>query len=630
MLVAMYGRSSSFVLDMDRELPALVRGVFDVERNGDETFAWTGERATLSLPDIDRRVPWTCAARVRGARPPQAPLPTVYLQVDDQPGGSYPTSNDYQEIAVTAPVRPGRPGLLLTLVTDPAFVPGDSDRRQLGVQVDRLECTSHGMAWPPQTALSTALLAGGGFGLFVSFLELGLLPGTATIVMFAFLLAWVVSTAPGPYAAPFLDRLVTLTGVTVTVGIVLERAIHWSRGIRWHPAARVATAFTAGALVLKCAALLHPAKPLVDALFHAHRFEAVAAGSYFFTQPMPDGVRFPYAIGLYVSALPWSWFTSDHVALLRVLVTSAEALAGLLLYPMVTASGGIPAAAALSVILFHVTPLPYIVVGNANLTFAFGQAVALCTVAAATSWPLGRFVSAGLVVLLAASLAFLSHIATFSSLGVMLVGVAMAFLLSRVASLKNAGLVLFAATIAASVLSVVLYYGHFAEVYSTLDRVTGRATISSNAGAGTAAAAVDSGQAPAPAGPDLVERTRRALELGARAAGWPIVILAAAGLWQVGKDGWRRRLALAVVAWLASYALFLAFSVSAPVEPRFQRYADEFVDRINYATLPALVLLAAAAATSAWQRGWLMRVVAMGLCIAALFEGFRQWASWLQ
>ena len=55
-------------------------------------------------------------------------------------------------------------------------------------------------------------------------------------------------------------------------------------------------------------------------------------GRYLFTQPMPSGVRFPYAIALYVVALPFGWIVEDHVALLEVVVLVSRALAGLLLY----------------------------------------------------------------------------------------------------------------------------------------------------------------------------------------------------------------------------------------------------------------------------------------------------------
>ncbi len=65
---------------------------------------------------------------------------------------------------------------------------------------------------------------------------------------------------------------------------------------------------------------------------NAHRLDYVLAGRYFFTQVMPGGVQFPYAIALYVFASPWAAFTRDHIALLRVVVAAAEAAAGLLLY----------------------------------------------------------------------------------------------------------------------------------------------------------------------------------------------------------------------------------------------------------------------------------------------------------
>ncbi len=98
---------------------------------------------------------------------------------------------------------------------------------------------------------------------------------------------------------------------------------------------------------------------------------------YFFTQPMPGGVTFPYAIGLYVFAAPWTVFTHDHVTLLRVIVCSAQAVAGALLYPVVVKAWSDRAAALTAVVLFNVVPLPYGLVGNANLTNTFGEAVAL-------------------------------------------------------------------------------------------------------------------------------------------------------------------------------------------------------------------------------------------------------------
>src|SRR5450756_2876862 len=67
--------------------------------------------------------------------------------------------------------------------------------------------------------------------------------------------------------------------------------------------ARFAIAFSAGALYLQLLALLNPSKPLVDALFHAHRFEYVLAGRFYFTQLSTSATPFPYAIGLYLSLI---------------------------------------------------------------------------------------------------------------------------------------------------------------------------------------------------------------------------------------------------------------------------------------------------------------------------------------
>jgi len=42
----------------------------------------------------------------------------------------------------------------------------------------------------------------------------------------------------------------------------------------------------------------------------------VLSGRFYFTQTMPNGVEFPYAIALYLVAAPWSLFPDDLVSLL--------------------------------------------------------------------------------------------------------------------------------------------------------------------------------------------------------------------------------------------------------------------------------------------------------------------------
>ena len=127
-------------------------------------------------------------------------------------------------------------------------------------------------------------------------------------------------------------------------------------GVALSAAGTLAVVLSAALMYLKLLALMHPAKLLQDALFNAHNLSKVLAGTLFFVQPMPGGVKFPYAIALYVFAAPWAVFTRDHMALLRIVVSGAEAIAGILLYWAVVRSWGDRA-------LFSASPL----VGNSYL-----------------------------------------------------------------------------------------------------------------------------------------------------------------------------------------------------------------------------------------------------------------------
>ena len=75
--------------------------------------------------------------------------------------------------------------------------------------------------------------------------------------------------------------------------------------------------------------------------------------------------------------------------------------------------------------------------------------------------------------------------------------------------------------------------------------------------------------------------------------------------------------------------LFLAAAVLFPVEPQFQRYTDEYVQRVYDATAPALVVLAAAALAWAWQAGAVARLAAGAMLIAASGLAAQAWWAWL-
>jgi hypothetical protein len=121
-----------------------------------------------------------------------------------------------------------------------------------------------------------------------------------------------------------------------------------------------------------------------------------------------------------VFAAPWSIIVHDHVSLLRIVVCAAEVLAGALLYPLIVKTWRDPLAAVLAVVLVNLVTRMYGLVGNANLTNALGEAVALSTMVAASIAPGRNFWAAAGLFLLAA-LAFLSHVSTFAILAIALV-----------------------------------------------------------------------------------------------------------------------------------------------------------------------------------------------------------------
>ena len=125
----------------------------------------------------------------------------------------------------------------------------------------------------------------------------------------------------------------------IGLGAVLAvRVIERFRRERIGTAARDVVALSALACYLKLLILLHPGMPIGDGVFHAHRLEFVLAGRFYFTSLAPGNYSFPYPILLYLFAAPFSFLTSDtldRVALLRIVVTAADAAAGALLYWMV-------------------------------------------------------------------------------------------------------------------------------------------------------------------------------------------------------------------------------------------------------------------------------------------------------
>jgi hypothetical protein len=632
-LVIAFALHPDLTFDIDRSLPANATGFYPLERSRSDDFRWTARRAEIFLPGIDRGSAWTCSMRVRAGRPTDLPQPVVDIAIDGVNTVRNRPTNEFEDFEFTAPPRSRGSALILTITTTPPFTPGTADRRELGIQINRLVCSPAATGTlPPFRAVKTAVLNGAMLGLALGLAGLTFWSAVGATLLIAIAQAIPFSTNPA-YFGPYLDKAIGIAAL-VAIGLLLSRLIAglFNRQALT-PAATFVIVYSCAALYLKLIALLHPAKDLVDAVFHAHRLEWVMRGRFFFTQPMPDGVQFPYAIALYVFSAPWTIIARDHVTLLRVVVCSAEAITGALLYTLVVRSWNDKLAGVTAVVLSSLTPLPFVIVGNANLTNAFGQSMALATMIAATLLPLRpgqRFQIAALAML--ASVAFLSHVHTFGLLLGALVALALTYrLLGGSVGAPSQSIVI--ATVVATVFAVVVYYGHFGDAYRTLIRVRTTATASSSRGP---SAGVDfenertfDARRSEASRLSLYDRIERSLAACVKSVGWPIGLLTLIGIWRLAVEGARDRLGLALIAWGAAYVVFVAFGAIAPISARFDRYAAEFVGRVNYATLPALCVLAARGGAWMWRAGSVARLVSAVLLMGAVVVGGQQWLGWM-
>ncbi|MEO6221731.1 MAG: hypothetical protein ABIP90_00675, partial [Vicinamibacterales bacterium] len=530
-----YAARPALTLEMDRPTPGALTGFYDGERVGEETFAWSQRQATMQLPGLDRRGAWSCIVRLRGGRANASLLPEVTFAVDGVMAIRHQTTNDFSDIRLTLAPRNGS-GATITLNTN-TFLPGAGDTRELGVFVDRWTCAPDPafVPLPPRHVMRTAAIATTAFGavlLLMSAPATVFLTGVAAV---AGAQAIPLSRGLGPFSAfavP-IDWLAVALALALFATLLLSR-VTLRRSVS--AAGRVALFVTFGLLYLKLLALFHPSKLLVDALFHAHRLEWVLEGRYFFTQPMPSGVRFPYAIGLYVFAAPWTIVTTDLVSLLRIVVLAAEAAGALLIYKLVARCWGDRVVAATAAAFYGLVPRTFEIVGNANLTNAFGQSAAIAALAAATLLPLsqGKWKTWTCVMLLCA-FALLCHISTLTLLGAILATLVVLYRWFGRPPLRQEAWMIATALIVAGALAVVLYYSHFGDAFRSAARV--RAT----AGAATTPTAL-----PTPV--FLTTRVADVARVSVQSIGWPLVLLAMPGVVFWLRRGWRDRLGLAIAA----------------------------------------------------------------------------------
>ena len=304
--------------------------------------------------------------------------------------------------------------------------------------------------------------------------------------------------------------------------------------------------------------------------------------------------------------------------LLRIVVTAAEAFGGLLIYGLIARGWGDRTVAATAAVLCALVPITFEVVGNANLTNAFGQSAALAALAAATLFPLSRGQwKTWIVLVLLCAFALLCHISTFTLLSAILATLVLLYRFFARPPLRTEAWLLGGAFIAAGVVSVVLYYGHFGEAFLSAARV--RATSGSVS---------TTTRLPTPV--SMTTRVADAARISVQSVGWPLVLLAVPGVVIWVKRGWRDRLGLAIAALTITFFVFAGSVAVTPVEQGFYRYALEFVTRVTLATYPAIVMWAALGAVSAWRHGGLARIAGVVLIVAAIATAGDAWIEWIR
>ena len=602
-LALFYAAGGGLRAEMNVDLPRLVTGVYRTEYDAASglTFAWTGAEAGLRLPGLDRRVPWTFTARLRAAGPAGTPNPVVAFSVDGAQVQTAETTTTFTDVVVEVPARPERRGLALMMRASSTFVPGRNDPRELGVQLDRLHLRPNGLVLPPADIFGAVMLSGAALGAGVALL--GITAGSAIggAVLLSAGQGAVLAHGFAPYT-PLADSAVRLAFGCAAFLAVIASIVRW-RGRPLRNTARFAAAFSAGACFLELLILLHPNMPIGDALFHAHRLQAVLGGDLYFTSIAPGGYAFPYAPGLYVATAPFAGLVRREygdMALLRIVTTVADVAAGLLLYWIAARAWHDRLAAAAAVAIYHLVPLSFRIVTVGNLTNAFGESLTVGALALVTA-PALRSPVAGTTAVLTAMLtaAFLSHTSTFAILAACAMGCAGLYVWKGGPALRRPAWAVAAATAAAVLLAVALYYAHFIETYRTeVSRLS----------AETATAAPDAG------GRGMLERAAgipRGLYLY---LGVPALILAVAGAVDRRRRGARDRLTLAVAAWSLACGLFLVVGVLTPLDMRY-----------HLAVIPAVALLAGNGASWWWRGGGPMRIAAIALLAWLVWIGVETW-----
>jgi hypothetical protein len=585
------------------------RGFFSTEidaRTGDR-YTWSSESARISIAHLNRAQPHTLTIVGSAGRPGDQAAPVVTLSVDGATAASCRMTNTPSQCVATIPAHATN-RVVVGLQVNPAYVPGGADTRTLGIIVHDVALTPASGRFAP-TWTETGMLAAATALAALAILMCGV-PGVWAMFAIAGTAAAFVWLAvqDGAYLGGYVSA-----ALDISMGAAMAAAVVELLRRRWPivagvPDWSVAVGLGLAVLVVKLACFGHPLATIGDGIFQVHRAQAVRAGSYFFTSITPRPFfEFPYAIGLYVAALPfWSYFQSDvdHVHLLRGTAAVADALVGVAWYFAVFRGWRDRRAAWLVAALWPFARGPFEALCNSNLTNVFAQGVFGVGLAGA-AWmaAAGASVPAVVVTLGGLTVGYLSHFSTLS-VGVPLVAlVGGALVAAGRSDARRAGWWVLATGVVAIAVAYGLYYSHFTEIYrATWARIASHETVEA---AGSTIAATPAA------------KLQRWASGTSDDYGLPGLVLAAAallGIFQLVRSRPRDGATLVLGSWLIVWLGFTALGILSPVQMR-----------VNLAAAPLFACLGAYGLATLSARSRLGHLAAGVAVVAILVNGARLW-----
>jgi hypothetical protein len=569
-------------------------------------FIWTTNHSEITVPAIDRSRAYRVRFRIAAGRGPDTlPPPQIVATVDSVTRLRAETTNATQEYEVVAPAGSGHT-LTVALDLSNTFVPSAEDRRALGVVVETVSIEPIDAKFRVLPGvLFLAALATMAYAAVAACCGFGAGWTLAIGLVAAALHAWLLAL-DAAFLGLFVERLVRIAAGAAVLGLIVGLLRRVWPGTTGAPEWPLAAGLSIVLGALKLAFFSHGAATIGDAVFQVHRAHYVLSGNYFFTSITPRPFfEFPYAIALYVTAMPfWSWFQGElgHVLLLRGLCIAADGLLGIAMFFALRRAWGDARPALAFAALWPFALAPIGTLCTANLTNHYGQAVFGMAMALA-GWVASATrisVAAMLGVTALLAVGFLSHFSTIS-VGVPLAGLAaMSLFVFGRGTTRRLGLWLLAATLSAAAVSYVVYYSHFHDVYAkTIERVAAR----------EGEAATRSMVAPV-----SVKAGRWLFEIRVL-FGLPVLFAAVAGAAWLLRRHARDGLTLMLAGWTVTWLVFSALGIFTAVEMR--------------ASLAVAPLLLALATFSLGALSRVSRVGALAAAAVAIVIAWQGLSAWM-